>query len=97
MAWSVEAQVPFWTGAPWRQLPSFDTKQNMCVDTAGQKRTEKCMFNLPADEATGQPTFVAPERAVQRRVGYSWVDATEARAKAMVTDQPMQMAEHCSQ
>jgi len=99
MAWSVEARVPFLDRRFMETALSFDTKQKMCVDKAGQKRMEKWIlrkaFDLPGDRAY-LPANVLWRQKEQFSdgVGYSWIDTIKAHAEAMVTDQQMQMAEH---
>eukprot|EP00928_Gymnodinium_smaydae_P022483 TRINITY_DN1886_c0_g1_i2.p1 TRINITY_DN1886_c0_g1~~TRINITY_DN1886_c0_g1_i2.p1 ORF type:complete len:597 (-),score=184.48 TRINITY_DN1886_c0_g1_i2:304-2094(-) len=97
MAWGVEARVPFLDRRFMEFALGFDVKQKMCVDAAGQKRTEKWVlrkaFDLPA------PRAYLPHNVLWRQkeqfsdgVGYSWIDSIKDHAEKTVTDQQMKTA-----
>jgi len=99
MAWGVEARVPFLDRRFMEAALSFDTKQKMCVDEAGKKRTEKWVlrkaFDLPGSRA------YLPENVLWRQkeqfsdgVGYTWIDSIKEHAEKQVTDQQMKTAEN---
>jgi asparagine synthase (glutamine-hydrolysing) len=97
MAWGVEARVPFLDRRFMDTAMSFDTKQKMCHDAAGAKRTEKWVlrkaFDLPGDQAY-LPADVLWRQKEQFSdgVGYSWIDSIKDFADAQVTDQQLKMA-----
>jgi len=97
MAWGVEARVPFLDRRFMETAFDIDTKQKMCVDQEGQKRTEKWVlrkaFDLP-----GQRAYL-PANVLWRQkeqfsdgVGYSWIDAIQAHAERAITDQQLRTA-----
>mmetsp|Transcript_37996 Transcript_37996/g.80786 ORF Transcript_37996/g.80786 Transcript_37996/m.80786 type:complete len:604 (-) Transcript_37996:170-1981(-) len=97
MAWGVEARVPFLDRRFMETALSFDTRQKMCVDAAGQKRVEKWIlrkaFDLP------EPRQYLPANVLWRQkeqfsdgVGYTWIDSIKAHAESHVTDQQMKTA-----
>jgi len=99
MAWSVEARVPFLDRRFMEAAMSFDTRQKMCVDQGGAKRTEKWIlrkaFDLPGSRA------YLPENVLWRQkeqfsdgVGYTWIDTIKDHAAKVVTDQQMATAEN---
>merc|ERR1719434_64518 len=99
MAWSVEARVPFLDRRFMETALSFDTKQKMCVDEAGKKRTEKWIlrkaFDLPGERAY-LPSNVLWRQKEQFSdgVGYSWIDSIKDHAEKTVSDQQMKTAEN---
>jgi len=99
MAWGVEARVPFLDRRFMEAALSFDTRQKMCVDEAGQKRMEKWVlrkaFDLPGEGA------YLPKEVLWRQkeqfsdgVGYTWIDNIKDHAAASVTDQQLATADH---
>lgn len=99
MAWGLEARVPFLDRRFMETTLSFNTKQKMCIDEAGQKRVEKWVlrkaFDLPGSSAY-LPSNVLWRQKEQFSdgVGYSWIDSLKDHAAQMVTDQQLSTAEH---
>jgi len=97
MAWGVEARVPFLDRRFIDTAMSFNVKQKMCVDEAGQKRVEKWIlrkaFDLPGEQAY-LPSNVLWRQKEQFSdgVGYTWIDSIQAHAASCVTDQQMKTA-----
>mmetsp|Transcript_110438 Transcript_110438/g.276464 ORF Transcript_110438/g.276464 Transcript_110438/m.276464 type:complete len:601 (+) Transcript_110438:60-1862(+) len=99
MAWGVEARVPFLDRRFMETALSFDTRQKMCVDEAGRKRTEKWVlrkaFDLPGERAY-LPSNVLWRQKEQFSdgVGYSWIDSIKDHAEKLISDQQMKTAEN---
>eukprot|EP00405_Crypthecodinium_cohnii_P020000 CAMPEP_0206475182 /NCGR_PEP_ID=MMETSP0324_2-20121206/33927_1 /ASSEMBLY_ACC=CAM_ASM_000836 /TAXON_ID=2866 /ORGANISM="Crypthecodinium cohnii, Strain Seligo" /LENGTH=591 /DNA_ID=CAMNT_0053950491 /DNA_START=36 /DNA_END=1811 /DNA_ORIENTATION=- len=98
MAWSVEARVPFLDRRFMETALSFDVKQKMCKDAAGNKRVEKWIlrkaFDLPGHRAyLPQNVLWRQKEQFSDGVGYSWIDSLKAHAEKCVSDQQLKTAE----
>mmetsp|Transcript_75346 Transcript_75346/g.147876 ORF Transcript_75346/g.147876 Transcript_75346/m.147876 type:complete len:598 (-) Transcript_75346:362-2155(-) len=97
MAWGVEARVPFLDRRFMEVALGFNTKQKMCVDEDGKRRTEKWILRKAFD-LHGSRQYL-PNSVLWRQkeqfsdgVGYSWIDSLKAHAEQVVSEQQMKTA-----
>ncbi len=102
MAWSLEARVPFLDKKFLDLAFSFDPTQKMCIDeSTKERRCEKWLLRKAFDcvcPIDGKPYLPAEVLWRQKEqfsdgVGYSWIDAIQAHAEKVVSDDQLAQAE----